>query len=104
MLPHGGTDTRVWREVVELGASLDALAPVRGTRTEADVAVLWDWHSWWAQNLAWHPSEDHDARERADTFYEVLYDRHLTVDFAQHPSRPTLSRHLLVVVPALYLR
>ncbi|MCX4999854.1 beta-galactosidase [Streptomyces longwoodensis] len=101
MLPHGGTDTRVWREVVELGATLDALAPVRGTRTEADVAVLWDWHSWWAQNLAWHPSEDHDARERADTFYEVLYDRHLTVDFA-HPEAD-LSRHPLVVVPALYL-
>ncbi|MET9113243.1 beta-galactosidase [Streptomyces longwoodensis] len=101
MVPHGGTDTRVWREVVELGASLDTLAPVRGTRTQADVAVLWDWHSWWAQNLAWHPSEDHDARERADTFYEVLYDRHLTVDFA-HPEAD-LSRHPLVVVPALYL-
>ncbi|MGW3729712.1 beta-galactosidase, partial [Streptomyces sp. NPDC000851] len=101
MLPHGGTDTRVWREVVELGASLDTLGPIRGTRTQADVAVLWDWHSWWAQNLDWRPSEDHDARERADTFYEVLYDRHLTVDFA-HPEAD-LSAYPLVVVPALYL-
>ncbi|MBZ9645752.1 beta-galactosidase [Streptomyces sp. PSKA30] len=101
MLPHGGTDTRVWREVVELGASLDTLGPIRGTRTQADVAVLWDWHSWWAQNLDWRPTEDHDARERADTFYEVLYDRHLTVDFA-HPEAD-LSAYPLVVVPALYL-
>ncbi|MER5427682.1 beta-galactosidase [Streptomyces sp. NPDC002588] len=101
MLPHGGTDTRVWREVVELGASLDSLSPIRGTRTEADVAVLWDWHSWWAQNLSWRPSEDHDARERADSFYEVLHDRHLTVDFA-HPESD-LSSYPLVVVPALYL-
>ena len=30
MLPHGGTDTRVWREVVGLGADLAALAPLRG--------------------------------------------------------------------------
>jgi beta-galactosidase len=87
--------------VVELGAALDSLGTVRGTRTEADVAVLWDWHSWWAQNLQWRPSEDHDARERADAFYEVLYDRHLTVDFA-HPEAD-LSAYPLVVVPALYL-
>ncbi|MFJ4787239.1 beta-galactosidase [Streptomyces sp. NPDC088794] len=101
MLPHGGTKTRVWREVVELGAAVDSLTPVRGTRTEADVAVLWDWHSWWAQKLQWRPSEDHDARERADAFYAALYDRHLTVDFI-HPEAD-LSRYPLVVVPALYL-
>ncbi|MEU5591762.1 beta-galactosidase [Streptomyces sp. NPDC020298] len=101
MLPHGGTGTRVWREVVELGASIDSLSQIRGTRTRADVAVLWDWQSWWAQNLQWRPSEDHDPRERADSFYEALYDRHLTVDFA-HPEAD-LSSYPLVVVPALYL-
>ncbi|MFF7845838.1 beta-galactosidase [Streptomyces ossamyceticus] len=101
MLPQAGTDSRVWREVVELGASLDSLGQIRGSRTVADVAVLWDWHSWWAQNLQWRPSEDHDARERADAFYEALYDRHLTVDFA-HPEAD-LSSYPLVVVPALYL-
>jgi beta-galactosidase len=101
MVPHGGTGTRVWREVVELGKALDALGEIRGTRTVADAAVLWDWQSWWAQNLDWRPSEDHDARERADAFYEALYDRHLTVDFA-HPEAD-LSAYPLVVVPALYL-
>ncbi|WP_030603110.1 beta-galactosidase [Streptomyces achromogenes] len=101
MVPHGGTDTRVWREVVELGASVEALSEIRGTRTEADAAMLWDWQSWWAQNLDWRPSEDHDPRERADSFYEALYDRHLTVDFA-HPEAD-LSGYPLVVVPALYL-
>ncbi|MET8770364.1 beta-galactosidase [Streptomyces sp. NPDC004658] len=101
MLPHGGTDTRVWREVTELGRTVAALGEIRGTRTEADAAMLWDWQSWWAQDLSWRPSEDLDARERADSFYEVLYDRHLTVDFA-HPEAD-LSRYPLVVVPALYL-
>ncbi|MEV7978228.1 beta-galactosidase [Streptomyces sp. NPDC086519] len=101
MLPHGGTGTRVWREVVELGAALDSLSQIKGTRTRADVAVLWDWQSWWAQNLQWRPTEDHDPRERADAFYEALYDRHLTVDFARPES--DLSAYPLVVVPALYL-
>ncbi|MGY3848934.1 beta-galactosidase [Streptomyces hydrogenans] len=101
MVPHGGTDTRIWREVVELGAGLGALEEVRGSRTVPDVAMLWDWHSWWAQKLEWRPNEAHDARERADSFYETLYDRHLTVDFA-HPEAD-LSAYPLVVVPALYL-
>ena len=30
MVPHGGRDTRVWREVVELGASLQKLGQVAG--------------------------------------------------------------------------
>ncbi|MEV5419666.1 beta-galactosidase [Streptomyces albogriseolus] len=101
MLPHGGTETRVFREVTELGASVRSLASLRGTRTEADVAVLWDWQSWWAQNLDWRPSQDHDARERADAFYEALYDHHLTVDFARPDA--DVSRYPLVVAPALYL-
>ncbi|WP_137991488.1 beta-galactosidase [Streptomyces vilmorinianum] len=101
MLPHAGTDSRVWREVVRLGADLDSLATLRGTRTVPDVAMVWDWESWWAQGLEWRPTEDHDARERADSFYESLYDRHLTVDFA-HPEHD-LSAYPLVVVPALYL-
>ncbi|MDK1471914.1 beta-galactosidase [Streptomyces sp. 549] len=101
MLPHAGTDSRIWREVVRLGADIDALAALRGTRTVPDAAMLWDWQSWWAQTLEWRPSADHDARERADSFYETLYDRHLTVDFA-HPEAD-LSAYPLVVAPALYL-
>ncbi|QMU70650.1 beta-galactosidase [Streptacidiphilus sp. P02-A3a] len=101
MLPHAGTDSRIWREVVQLGADLGRLAEVNGSRVRADAAVLWDWQSWWAQDLEWRPTEDHRADERADAFYEALYDRHLTVDFAR-PGAP-LDAYPLVVVPALYL-
>ncbi|MEO3752851.1 beta-galactosidase [Streptomyces sp. B6B3] len=102
MLPHAGTDSRIWREVVELGADLGRLADVRGTRTVADVAVAWDWQSWWAQKLEWRPSQDLDTRERAEAYYAALFDRHLTVDFA-HPDAAGSAGHPLVVVPALYL-
>ena len=101
MLPHAGTDSRIWREVVRLGSDLGRLAGVAGTRVRADAALLWDWQSWWAQGLEWRPTEDHRADERADAWYEALYDRHLTVDFA-HPGAE-LSGYPLVVVPALYL-
>jgi beta-galactosidase len=101
MLPHSGTDTRVWREVVELGADLRALEPLRGSRVEAEVAVVWDWQSWWALELEWRPSVELAFRERVDAFYKWLWHAHVTVDFA-HPEAD-LRRYRLVVVPSLYL-
>ncbi|MCX4698724.1 beta-galactosidase [Streptomyces sp. NBC_01373] len=104
MLPHGGTGTRVWREVTDLGRRIADLTDLRGTRTRADVAMVWSWDSWWAQGLEWRPSEALDARERLDAFYEALYDRHLTVDFFAPAGLGEVdpSRYPLLVVPQLY--
>src|SRR5205814_4232203 len=101
MLPHGGTDTRIWREVVELGATLDALAEARGSRVVSDVAVVWDWESWWALELDWRPSVDLAFRERLEAYYGQLWRAHLTVDFV-HPEAD-LGRYPLVVAPSLHL-
>ncbi|WP_062291364.1 beta-galactosidase [Demequina phytophila] len=101
MLPHAGTGSRLWREVVELGGHLGDLAPVKGSVVEADVAVLYDWESLWAQDLEWRPSDDVQFRERMRTFYERLWRDDVAVDFA-HPEQD-LSRYKLVVAPASYL-
>jgi beta-galactosidase len=101
MLPHGGTATRIWREVVELGAEVGDLKALRGTRVEPDLAILWDWESWWAQELEWRPSVDLVYTERIRAWYEAAWRAGLTADFA-HPGAD-LSRYPLVVAPALYL-
>ena len=56
MLPHAGTDTRVWREVVELGADLTGWPRSPARRVAADVAILFDWEAWWACELDAHPA------------------------------------------------
>ena len=101
MLPQAGKDSRIWREVVELGDDLASLKVVRGSRVEARVAILWDVESFWAQDLDWHPSEDLDHRERIEAFYTALWQRGVTVDFA-HP-HDDLSGYDLVLAPSLYL-
>ncbi|MDP9797115.1 beta-galactosidase [Catenuloplanes nepalensis] len=101
MLPHGGTDTRIWRDVVSLGGHLSALNPVRGTPVTADAAIIWDWESWWALELQWRPSAELSFRERQEAFYEALWRRHVTVDFAR-PDAP-LSAYPVVFLPAGYL-
>jgi beta-galactosidase len=101
MLPHGGTGTRTWREVVELGATLGDLAELRDTRVTAEIALLWDWESWWGLELPWRPSRDLTFRERQEAFYEPLWRAHRTVDFA-HPEAD-LTAYPLVVAPSSYL-
>ena len=42
MVPHVGTASRTWREVVALGEELQRLDAVLPTRVHADVAIVWD--------------------------------------------------------------
>ncbi|MEU5875136.1 beta-galactosidase [Glycomyces sp. NPDC047369] len=101
MLPHGGTDTEVWRDVAALGNDLKKLSSVVGSDVAADMAVLWDWESWWALELEWRPSVDLKYRERVEAYYAALWRRHVTVDFA-HPEAD-LSGYRLVVAPSSYV-
>ncbi|QAY71454.1 beta-galactosidase [Xylanimonas protaetiae] len=101
MVPHAGTDSRVWRELVELGGDLAGLAALRGTRTVADVAILWDYESFWAQDLDWRPSVDLRHREQVEAYYRRLWHDGVTVDLA-HPEQD-LSAYRLVLAPSQYL-
>jgi beta-galactosidase len=101
MIPHAGTGSRVWREVVDLGHKLERLAEVRSSRVVADIAILWDFESFWAQDLEWRPSVDVSYRERIRAFYEQCWRRGLTVDFAL-PGHD-LSAYRIVLAPAQYL-
>jgi beta-galactosidase len=101
MVPHAGEDSRVWREVVALGRDLERLAPVRGSRVVADVAMLWDYESWWAVELDSHPSADVTYLDRVRAFHAALWRAGVTVDVV-HPEHEW-SGYQLVLVPSLYL-
>lgn len=45
---YGGEDTRVFREVSEVGAALKELKELAGTTTRSQVAMIYDWDSQWA--------------------------------------------------------
>lgn len=100
MLPHVGTDTRVWREVERLGAELGELGAVVGTRVAADVAIVFDWDSWWSIEQEATPS-DISYVQHVFAWYRELYRRTVTVDFV----RPTddLGRYRAVIVPSLFV-
>ncbi len=101
MVPHAGTSSRVWREVVSLGADLRRLAPVTGQPVRAEAALLFDWENWWALELDSHPSSSLRLTDILGELYRPLLQAGVNADFV-HPESD-LSGYRLAVLPALYL-
>ncbi|HEV2796104.1 MAG TPA: beta-galactosidase [Nocardioides sp.] len=101
LLPHAGTDTRQWREVVELSQLLDSIEEVAGSAPRNETAILFDYEAWWGCELDSHPSIDVRYRDRAEDLHRALTAQGVGVDVV-HPSAD-LSAYRLVVVPTLYL-
>ena len=101
MLPHAGTDSAVWREVVELGGIVDRLGEVAGSRVETDVALLFSWESWWASQSETRPSQSLGYLDQVHAAYRALHANGLTVDVVAPGA--DLSAYRFVVVPGLHL-
>ncbi|MER6678479.1 beta-galactosidase [Streptomyces sp. NPDC000983] len=101
MVPHAGPDSDVFRTTVELGRRVEALAPVRGSRVHADVALVFDYVSWWASESDGHPSQSLSYMEEALRWYGALWRRNITVDVV--PPHADLEGYKVVLVPTLKL-
>ncbi|MFG2133949.1 beta-galactosidase [Streptomyces sp. NPDC048751] len=101
MLPHAGTDSAVWEDVVQLGSDLKALAEVRGSTPTAQVAVVWDWNARWALELPSQPSGELRFQDLVRDWYRPLWRAGVAVDFVRPDA--DLSAYRLVLVPSLYL-
>lgn len=101
MIPHAGTDSQIWRDVVDLGSSLGKLREIAGTTVHADVALVFSWEAWWAHDQESHPSSDVRYIEQVQAAHKALWDAGLTVDVVAPGA--DLSAYKLAVVPNLYL-
>lgn len=106
MLPHAGTDTKVWREVVQLGQALRSLAEVAGSAVtgasgRVDVAIIHDTDARWASELDSHPSVDASNVAETRRWHDAFYRAGIPTDFRQ--STDDLSGYRLVVAPMQYL-
>ncbi|MFE5258679.1 beta-galactosidase [Streptomyces coelicoflavus] len=101
MLPHAGTEGRVWKEVSALGAELASLSEVTGSRVHGDVAMLFDWHTWWALELQARPSDRMRYLDAVRDWYEALWTLNITCDLV--PPGADLTGYRAVLAPSLYL-
>ncbi|MFH9982209.1 beta-galactosidase [Streptomyces sp. NPDC017179] len=102
MVGHAGEEGRTFQEIKRIGAELDRIgAEVSGTHGSRDIAVLHDWHSWWACEQDGRPSTHVEYPEVLRAWHRALWEAHLTTDFA-HPEHD-LTAYRLLVAPQLYL-
>lgn len=102
LLPHGGTATRGWRDTLRLGADLRRLAEIAGSRTDAEVALVLDWESWWGLEAPESmPSNRLRLKELLQAWYGPLHARGFAVDLV--PPGRDLSGYRVVIAPNLYM-
>lgn len=100
MVPHAGPDTRVFKEICELGDLLSRLdLPER--LDGAEVAILWDTESWWALGGPGFASSEVRYLDAVRQAHRVLFRHGVHTDFAYASS--DLSAYRLVLVPSHYL-
>ena len=105
LVPHAGEDTRVYREVSELGALLKAHPDISQYETDrAEIAMVYDYEQFWALMQANMPTEDLSYPETVATWYRSLWESGLRVDFV-HPDATAveLSQYKLVLMPMVHM-
>ncbi|MEV6997999.1 beta-galactosidase [Streptomyces sp. NPDC093982] len=103
VIGHAGRDdSRVFREVAELGRELEALGDsTLGARTPARTALLFDWDSWWALEISDGPSRLVKYQEVVHAYYRAAREAGADVDVV--PVTADLAAYDVVLAPVLHL-
>lgn len=103
VIGHAGrADTRVFREVADLGAELTGLGPATlGARTPSRTAVLFDWDSWWALEISDGPSRQVRYTDVVHRYYRAAREAGADVDVV--PVTADLTPYDVVLAPVLHL-
>lgn len=103
VIAHAGTEnTRVFREVAQLGAELEQLGDrTLGSANEAEVGLIFDWDNYWALEYTSGPSVDLKYVDQIHRYYQYFYNKNIAVDMI--PFDADFSKYKIVVAPVLYM-
>lgn len=103
VIEHVGTnDTRVFREVAELGHELQSLEDsLLGGKNISEVAIVFDWDNYWALEYTSGPNKDLKYVDQIHQYYRYFYEHNISVDMI--PYDGDFSKYKLVVAPVLYM-
>ncbi len=103
VIDHAGRDdTRVFKEISGLGAELKKMGrQTLGTLIDAQVAIVFDWETWWAAEMSAGPSKLINYPGEICTYYNPLFNMNIPVDVV--PVDADLSKYKLVIAPMLYM-
>lgn len=120
MVPHYGEDSRVFREICDLGKELKKLENVAGSTVESRVAIVLDNDSWWSVDSPYGrgtKSLDNETFWSAngqpfptvlvnyfgelEYYFNALYDLNIPVDII--PVDGDFSKYQIIIAPILHV-
>ncbi|NLP34411.1 MAG: beta-galactosidase [Clostridiales bacterium] len=103
VIEHVGTEnTRVFREVAELGEELHNLGDqLLGADNPAQVGIIFDWDNYWALEYTSGPNKDLKYVDQIHQYYRYFYEKNIPVDMI--PVDGDFSKYKVVVAPVLYM-
>lgn len=106
VVDHDGRgDTRVFRDVTQVGESLERLQPIYdGPRAKAEVCMIFDWNNWWAIEYA-QTGHNRNMRyfDTVGMHYRSLWAQGVSVDFRDMRDCTDLTGYKLVIAPMLFM-
>src|SRR5699024_10323403 len=103
VVDHVGTEhTRVFKEVSQLGETLEQMDKIVGTKVHSEVAIIFDTQNRWAINDAQGPRNIGVGYEKTIAkHYKPFWDQGVSVDVIDMDS--DFSQYKVVVAPMLYM-
>ncbi len=98
----GNENTRVFREVSELGARLKKLDDIVGTLTDSRVAIVYEWDILWAldKTMGFQQRNKKYLETTINNYYFPLWKKGINVDIVSLSD--DLSKYSLVIAPMLF--
>lgn len=103
VIDHAGrADTRVFREVSQLGEELEKTGGMfLDGRTPAKAAVVFDWDNWWAVEYSAGPSVRMKYLDTVRDYYQAAFALNVPVDIIS--VEDALEPYQIVIAPLLYM-
>jgi len=96
------TENRVFKDVTEVGQTLEKLSDIVGTMPNSEVAILYDWESNWALTDAQGFGLDTKRYpQTCQQHYKAFWERNISVDVIT--KEQDFTKYKLLVVPMLYM-
>jgi beta-galactosidase len=102
MVPHAGENTRIFKEIKQLGSELKNLSEIKGSRVKTSVCMLFDYNNWWSLEYFPGPTSELKYLQQIKNFSYPLQEKNITIDI-QDQDGFNPDGYKMVVAPVLHL-
>jgi beta-galactosidase len=103
IVPHTGEESRIYKEVKQLGAELKTLTEIKESKVKSSVCLVFDYDNWWSVESVPAPSLELKYLQQIKKYSYALQEMNITVDIQDQDGLNLDNKYKVVVAPLMYL-